>query len=84
MARMIIPLGSMTMKINLYIAEKYLTHIENMLRAEHGITLRTHYAVSTDEFGRIVGNPNTTLLNNNGTSKYYKTTYFNTVKIKEE
>ena len=27
-------------------AEKYSTHVENQLRAEHGIPLRTHYGIS--------------------------------------
>ncbi len=33
-------------------AEKYSTHIENLIRAEHNIPLRSHYSIDTE------GNPN--------------------------
>ena len=33
---------------HIYDREKYATHIENKIRAQYGLPLRTHYAVSTD------------------------------------
>lgn len=32
-------------------SEKYTTHLENQIRSEHGITLRTHYAYDTSGVG---------------------------------
>jgi RHS repeat-associated protein len=50
-------------------AEKYATHIENQLRSEHGLPLRTHYGVL--DTGR--GDPRTPLLRKGaGVSLYYK------------
>ena len=59
-------------------AEKFATHIENQLRAEHGLPLRTHYVRTTTggvwESSRIL---------NAGTrvSTYYGTTYRSTPRI---
>ena len=36
-------------------AEKYATHVENQLRAEHGIPLRTHYALEINSDGSYTG-----------------------------
>lgn len=39
-------------------SEKYASHVENLIRAEHGLSLRTHYCLTTD--GR--GDPRSALL----------------------
>ncbi|MBE9468056.1 MAG: hypothetical protein IMY72_07010, partial [Bacteroidetes bacterium] len=51
-------------------SEIYATHVENQLRAEHGVPLRTNYAINSD------GTPNvaTRILNSNGTSRFYNQT----------
>lgn len=50
-------------------AEKYATHIENQLRSENGLPLRTHYGVL--DTGQ--GDPQTSLLRKGtGVSLYYK------------
>jgi RHS repeat-associated protein len=47
--------------------EKYATHIENQIRSEHGIPLRTHYGMYSD--GRPV--QNTRIIDANGASLFY-------------
>ncbi len=51
-------------------AEIYSTHVENQIRSEHGVALRTHYAINTD------GTPHagTRILNSKGASIYYNQT----------
>jgi RHS repeat-associated protein len=47
-------------------AEKYATHIENQLRAENNISLRTHYAYGIDaSSGKRVGLESTRIINGN-------------------
>ena len=49
-------------------AEKYATHVENQLRAEHGLPLRTHYSILNGK-----GDPQTPLLRaGTGVSLYYR------------
>lgn len=49
--------------------EKYATHVENQLRSEHKLPLRTHYGVTSD--GK--GDPHTPLLRaGTGVSLYFK------------
>ena len=48
-------------------AEKYATHVENQLRSEHGIPLRTHYSIMDN--GK--GDPNTSLLIKGTNSSLY-------------
>lgn len=45
-------------------AEKYATHIENQLRAENNISLRTHYGIDAIS-GRRVGLESTRIINGN-------------------
>jgi len=54
-------------------AEKYSTHVENQLRAEHGLPLRTNYAITPTG----AGDPSTQiLLTGTRLSSFYKTTIF--------
>ena len=49
-------------------AEKYATHVENQLRSEHGLPLRTHYGILNGK-----GDPQTPLLKKGtGVSLYYR------------
>ena len=49
-------------------AEKYATHVENQLRAEHGLPLRTHYGIVNGK-----GDPKTSLLiKGTFASRYFK------------
>lgn len=52
-------------------SEKYVTHIENQIRSENGLPLRTHYAID-----KITGQgwEKTELLNPNGASKFFEQT----------
>ena len=52
-------------------AEKYATHIENQIRAEHGISLRSHYGINT--MGAGVG---PLLINGTPESRYYRGYYY--------
>lgn len=45
-------------------AEKYATHIENQLRAENNISLRTHYGIDVSS-GKRVGLESTRIINGN-------------------
>ena len=45
-------------------AEKYATHIENQLRAENNISLRTHYGINISS-GKRVGLESTRIINGN-------------------
>ena len=50
-------------------AEKYATHVENQLRSEHGLSLRTHYGILSTG----IGDPQTPLLRKGtGVSLYYR------------
>jgi RHS repeat-associated protein len=40
--------------VSVYNAEKYATHWENMIRSEHGISLRTHYQPGYEESSILV------------------------------
>lgn len=48
-------------------SEKYATHVENQLRAENGLSLRTHYAINRDGTGY---NPSR-ILTPGGSSMYF-------------
>jgi hypothetical protein len=52
-------------------SEKYATHIENQIRSENNLPLRTHYVIdkATGE-----GYPDSRILNKDGSSRFYKTT----------
>jgi len=50
-------------------AEKYATHIENQLRAENNISLRTHYGIDANS-GRRVGLESTRIINGNSSLFY--------------
>lgn len=52
-------------------SEKYATHIENQLRAENGVPLRTHYAIAKSSSGTRVGWERTRVVRGNA-SLYYK------------
>lgn len=63
------------------IADQYATHVENQIRAEHGITLRTHYGAN-EENGVITGpNSNTRIIDSSGRSIYYNTYYYYSIKL---
>ena len=51
-------------------SEIYATHVENQIRSEHGVSLRTHYAFNSN------GTPNasTRIINSKGTSLFYTQT----------
>lgn len=49
-------------------AEKYAVHIENQIRAEHGVALRTHYAYNPNGSGF---EPTRMINATNSTSLYY-------------
>ncbi len=51
-------------------SEKYATHIENLIRAEAGMLLRTHYARQD-----MTGWENSRILNSSGVSIFYGTNY---------
>lgn len=51
-------------------AEKYATHIENQLRAENNISLRTHYGIDASS-GKRAGLESTRIINGNS-SLFYK------------
>lgn len=54
--------------------EKYATHIENQIRGENGLPLRTHYAINVDGSGYEPSR----IVDSKGESKFYqKTTTFN-------
>ncbi|MCL1943918.1 MAG: DUF6443 domain-containing protein [Candidatus Azobacteroides sp.] len=50
--------------VNIPNSEKYATHIENQLRAENGISLRTHYTYGTIN-GKNIGDERTRIINGN-------------------
>ena len=52
-------------------AEKFATHIENQIRAEHGFPLRTHYGLINNN-GVFSGDPATQLINGSGESLFYQ------------
>jgi hypothetical protein len=52
-------------------AEKFATHIENQIRAEHGLPLRTHYGLINNN-GVFSGDPTTQLINGRGESLFYQ------------
>lgn len=52
-------------------SEQYATFMENQIRQEHNLSLRTHYAYDVSS-GSAVGIPSTSLLNSNGTSRFYQ------------
>ncbi len=55
-------------------SEIRVSHYENLIRAESGLPLRTHYsAVIERTTGRISPNPKTTLIDKAGNSVYYNT-----------
>jgi RHS repeat-associated protein len=51
-------------------AEKYATHIENQLRAENGIPLRTHYGIDVST-GTRVALESTRIISGSGISLFY-------------
>jgi len=58
-------------------AEKYATHIENQIRAEHGVPLRTHYAIDMST-GSARGLSSTRIINtinSSGTPTHYSRFY---------
>lgn len=58
---------------NVYEAEKYATHIENKIRAEKGLPLRTHYGVVRGASGSVSGSLR--IINNKGESLFYTVNY---------
>lgn len=53
-------------------SEIYASHIENMIRAESGLSLRTHYGSITNSAGdRILPNPASALIDKKGNSIFY-------------
>ncbi len=59
--------------------EKYASHYENMIRKEHGLPLRTHYAVIEGPKGKMSPDPSTKILIKNTHSKFFKQTNFGRV-----
>ena len=53
-------------------AEKYASHIENMIRQENGLPLRTHYVLGRSPSGALSGFGPSALLNSNGNSNFFK------------
>jgi RHS repeat-associated protein len=52
-------------------SEKYATHVENMLRSEHGIPLRTHYGITVND-GIRSGLNSTRIITQKGYSIFFK------------
>jgi hypothetical protein len=52
-------------------SEKYATHVENLIRAEHGLSLRTHYGVVDMGGGKFRGYAPSALLGPMNSSKYF-------------
>ncbi len=61
-------------------AEKYATNIENQLRAENGITLRAYYGIDNSN-GTSMPLTCTQLIDKNGKSIYYGTSYYQIVRV---
>jgi hypothetical protein len=55
-------------------AEKFATHIENQIRSEHFLPLRTHYSIIEEASGSYRGDPQSRILDGNNRSIFYKTT----------
>ncbi len=53
-------------------AEKYASHIENMIRQENGLPLRTHYVLARTPSGALSGFGPSALLNSDGNSNFFK------------
>lgn len=53
--------------------EQYATYVENQLRSEFGVPLRTHYGLSEDpSTGKIIGgDPNTAIIDGKGNNLFY-------------
>ncbi|MDR1091598.1 MAG: type III secretion system effector protein, partial [Prevotella sp.] len=58
------------------VSEKYATHMENQMRADAGLPLRTHY-LSVNQGGKLIGGWGPSRILNAGTrtSTFYGTTY---------
>jgi hypothetical protein len=59
-------------------SEKYATHIENQIRAENRLSLRTHYAINADKTGYQPSR----IIDSNGRSLFYNQT--RTINMTEE